>query len=120
MQKEFKNELIKAGVDFDGAVNRFIGNEDIYEEFLYRFPDDQNFSQLEKFLSKNDIGSAFKRAHNLKGITGNYGFINVYEAVVPIVDILRNGSADGIEKPLAKLKKQYNFMCKLINKYRFQ
>lgn len=118
MQKEFKDELIKANVDFDGAINRFIGSEDIYEEFLYRFPDDKNLSQLEEFLSKGDIESAFKKAHTLKGVTSNYGFINVYEAVIPVVEILRSGSSDGIEGPLAKLKKNNDFICNIINKYK--
>lgn len=118
MQKEFKDELIKAGVDFEGAINRFINSEEIYEEFLYRFLDDQNLSQLEEFLSKRDIEAAFKKAHTLKGLTSNYGFIKVYEKVVPVVDILRSGSTDGIEEPLIELKKNYNFMCDIINKYR--
>lgn len=118
MQKEFKDELIKAGVDFEGAINRFIGSEEVYEEFLYRFPDDKNLSQLEEFLSEGDIGSAFKKAHTLKGATSNYGFIKVYEKVIPVVDILRSGSADGIEEPLEELKKNYNVMCDIINKYK--
>ncbi|HBA97108.1 MAG TPA: hypothetical protein DCZ23_03270, partial [Lachnospiraceae bacterium] len=108
---EFKDELIKAGVDFDGAVKRFIESEDIYEEFLYRFTDDKNLSQLEEALAEGDIASAFKRAHTLKGITSNYGFINVYKAVIPITDILRNGSADGIEEYMAELKKYHSIIC---------
>ncbi len=118
MQKEFKDELIKTGVDFDGAVSRFINSEEIYEEFLYRFPSDKNLSQLEKFLSEGDIEAAFKKAHTLKGLTSNYGFVKMYEKVIPVVNILRSGSADGIEEPLIELKKNYNFMCDIINKYR--
>ena len=118
MTEEFKNELIKAGVDYNGAVTRFIGSEEIYEQFLYRFTNDKNLSQLEECLLKGDIETAFKRAHTLKGLSGNYGFNKMLEATIPVVEILRKGTADGIEEPLQELKKINNIMCDIINKYK--
>lgn len=118
MTDSFKNELIKAGVDYDGAVTRFVGSEEIYEQFLYRFTDDKNLSQLEECLSKGDIGTAFKRAHTLKGLSANYGFNKMFEATLPVVEILREGTAKEIEKPLETLKKINNDICGIINKYK--
>ena len=116
--EEFKNELVNAGVDYNGAVARFVGSEEIYEQFLYRFTEDKNLTQLEEFLSKGDINTAFKRAHTLKGLSGNYGFNKMYEATVPVVEILREGSAEGIEEPLEELKEINNLICGIINKYK--
>lgn len=118
MTEEFKNELAEAGVDLEDAVTRFVGREEIYEQFLYRFTDDKNLMQLEEYLARDDIASAFKKAHTLKGLTGNYGFKKMYEAAVPVVEILRKGSADGIEEPLAKLKEVNCLLCGIINKYK--
>ncbi|MCI9080593.1 MAG: Hpt domain-containing protein [Lachnospiraceae bacterium] len=118
MTEEFKNELVNAGVDYNGAVERFIGSEEIYEQFLYRFTEDKNLMQLEEFLAKGDINTAFKRAHTLKGLSGNYGFNKMYEATVPVVEILRKGSAEGIEEPLKKLKEINSLICNIINKYK--
>ena len=42
MTEEFKDELVNAGVDYNGAVERFVGSEEIYEQFLYRFTEDKN------------------------------------------------------------------------------
>ena len=114
----FKNELIKAGVDYKGAVARFIGSEEVYEQFLYRFTCDKNLSQLEECLEKGDIETAFKRAHTLKGLSGNYGFNKMLEATIPVVEILRKGTANGIEEPLGKLKKTNKQVCDIINKYK--
>ena len=118
MTEEFKNELINAGVDYNGAVTRFIDSEEIYEQFLYRFTDDKNLFQLEECLSKGDIGTAFKRAHTLKGLSGNYGFNNMLEATIPVVEILRKGTSDGIEEPLEELKRINSLICTIINKYK--
>jgi len=118
MQKEFKDELIGAGVDFDDAVSRFVGKEEIYEEFLYRYTEDKNLEQLEEYLACGDIQTAFKKAHTLKGLTSNFGFKRMYEAVIPVVEILRSGTADGIEEPMERVKKINALMCKIINKYR--
>lgn len=118
MTESFKNELIKAGVDYKGAVARFIGSEEIYEQFLYRFTCDKNLSQLEECLAKGDIETAFKRAHTLKGLSGNYGFNKMLEATIPVVEILRKGTAGGIEKSLQELKKVNNLICDIINKYK--
>ena len=118
MTEEFKNELVNAGVDYNGAVARFVGSEEIYEQFLYRFTEDKNLTQLEEFLSKGDINTAFKRARTLIGISGNYGFNKMYEATVPVVEILREGNAEGIEEPLEELKEINNLICGIINKYK--
>ena len=118
MTEEFKNELVKAGVDYNGAVARFVGSEEIYEQFLYRFTEDKSLIQLEEFLAKGDLITAFKRAHTLKGLSGNYGFNKMYEATIPVVEILREGSTEGIEEPLEELKQINNHICGIINKYK--
>lgn len=59
MTEEFKSELKEAGVDLEDAVTRFVGREEIYEQFLYRFTDDKNLIQLEEYLAMDDIDSAF-------------------------------------------------------------
>ena len=42
----------------------------------------------------------------------------MYEATVPVVEILREGSAEGIEEPLEELKEINNLICGIINKYK--
>lgn len=118
MNGDFKKELAEAGVNVEEAINRFVGSEDIYQDFLYRFLDDKNLSQLEEYLKEGDINTAFKKAHTLKGLTGNFGFTSMNEAVILVVEILRAGTAEGIEEPLKKVKEINGILCGIIEKYK--
>lgn len=42
----------------------------------------------------------------------------MYEATIPVVEILRGGNAEGIEEPLEELKEINNLICSIINKYK--
>ena len=41
-----KEGLISQGVDYNTALERFMGKDDLYERFLVKFLDDENFSKL--------------------------------------------------------------------------
>ena len=43
-----KKDILKAaGVDYDGALSRFMGNEALLMRFLNKFLDDPNFLNLD-------------------------------------------------------------------------
>ena len=107
MSKEMKEGLISQGVDYNTALERFMGKDDLYERFLVKFLDDENFSKL---------GEAFKCAHTLKGLSGNLGFDNLLEEDVRIVEILRSGSLDGVEELYEILREKYQKLCDTIKK----
>lgn len=118
MEEAFKNELMDAGVDYNTTLERFMGKEDLYEKFLFKFIDDRNFIQFEENILNKDVQAAYKSAHILKGLSGNLGFDKMFEIIVPIVEELRAGSLDNAEKSLADLKEIYNLLCGIIIKYR--
>ena len=41
---DLKTELIEAGVDYEGALERFIGRDDLYRKFIFKFLDDKNMN----------------------------------------------------------------------------
>ena len=100
MSKDMKEGLISQGVDYNTALERFMGKDDLYERFLV------------KFL----VGEAFKCAHTLKGLSGNLGFDNLLEEDVRIVEILRSGSLDGVEELYEILREKYQKLCDTIKK----
>ena len=51
-----KEGLISQGVDYNTALERFMGKDDLYERFLVKFLDDENFSNLEKILRREMLG----------------------------------------------------------------
>ena len=86
-----RDVLVSAGIDYDQGVNRFAGKAQIYEKFLKRLFEEESMSQLGTQLAEKDYESAFKTAHNLKGMSGNLSLNQFYKAICEIVEELRNG-----------------------------
>ena len=51
MDDEKRTLLVQIGVDVDGGLDRFMGNEALFLKCLRRFPADTSFQQLEEALS---------------------------------------------------------------------
>ena len=114
---DLKTELIEAGVDYEGALERFIGRDDLYRKFIFKFLDDKNMEYLEEHLKNEDVEEAFKVAHTIKGVTGNLGFDNLFNVDIPLVEGLRAGSMDGAWERFEDLKKMYDETCEIIKRY---
>lgn len=84
------NHLAAAGADMRGALERFIGDEALYEECFRMFLEDSNFTALGCALSKKDYRAAFYAAHTLKGVAGNLGLTPLYNAICDVVESLRH------------------------------
>lgn len=89
------------GSDIKGAVERFMGDEELYLECLNQFAKDENFVELRESLENNNYEQAFNNAHSLKGVAGNLGLTPLYAALSEIVESLRHGD-------YTDLKRQYH------------
>ncbi len=89
-------ELKKWGCDIDGALERFVGDETLYETCLYTVLDDKAFPALGEALRANQVKEAFDYAHTLKGVLANMGLTPMYEIMVRLVEPLRAGKAEGL------------------------
>ena len=85
--------LKAAGVDTEGALNRFSGNAALYERFLLQFPKDGNFGLIGPALAAGDMDAALRAAHTLKGVSGNLGMKRLYDACSETVRLIRAGEA---------------------------
>ena len=94
------SKLIEAleakGCDMETTLERFLNDEDFYENCLFEMLDDKNFELLGECLEKNDIDAAFNCAHTLKGLVANMGLESLLNIIVKIVEPLRNGINDGV------------------------
>lgn len=93
MQEEIENELIMSGANVAEAIERFAGNQEMFESFLIKFSDDTNYDSYEKELAQKNYLEAFKYAHTFKGVAGNLSLCSLYNAMVPIVESLRKSEA---------------------------
>lgn len=77
------------GCDIDGALERFVGDEELYVICLNKVLSDQAFVGLGEALKKGETKEAFDSAHTLKGVLANMGLTPMYDIAVRIVEPLR-------------------------------
>lgn len=88
------DELRAWGCDVDGAMERFMGDEELYQVCLHSVMSDKSFAGLKEALERNDVREAFDHAHTLKGVLANMGLTPMYDITVQIVEPLRAGSLE--------------------------
>lgn len=94
MNSETKSMLENAGIDVDTALRRMMNNEALLIKFLKKFGEDDSYKNLKAAMVTGDRRAAFIAAHTLKGVAGNLGLDGVMNAVMPIVESLRNSEED--------------------------
>ena len=86
-----KQRLTAAGIDLDGALERFMGNEALLERFLKRFLQDENEALLSAALTGGDLDGALAASHTLKGVCGNLSMTALFDLFSRQVTALRAG-----------------------------
>lgn len=116
MQKELYNELKNWGCDIDNAMERFMGDKELYETCLKVTAYDENFDALCSALEKEDVQEAFRKAHSLKGVIGNMGIEPMYSIVCVMVEALRKGELNGMLDKYNELIDKKNLLCDIIRR----
>lgn len=112
--REILDLLKEKGNDVDGALRRFVGNENMYVKFLKRFADDTSYPALKDAVEKVDLGNAFVAVHTLKGVAGNLGLTKVYEIATEMTDKLRVRSDENLAADFEKLSEEYKAVLEII------
>ena len=85
-------KLRSLGCDIDGALERFMGDEQLYLICLDEMVADKNLDMLETALESGDGDNAFRYAHTLKGVYGNMGIKQAFKECADISSSLKSGS----------------------------
>lgn len=116
MTEEMKAELLEAGIDYEGILNRLPGRDELIYRLLKKFLDEKCFEGLEQALQNQDCEAAFAHAHTLKGVTANLEMTRLNEATCVLVEKLRAKQLAGTEEDFAKVKKEYQQVVDIIRK----
>lgn len=116
MQSNMLNELQNAGVDVAGTLGYIGIEESVYKEFLYKFKEDKNYSELKRCLEMNDYESAFDYAHTLKGVAGNLGMKQLYKYMDDMVSVFRKQKEGDPKKIFNDAEVQYLKIYGIIEK----
>ena len=104
-------KLKEAECDVEGALARFLDDEDLYVQFYGELLKDEAFNNLGVALEEGRLYEAFEFAHTLKGIIGNMGLTPMFNIVCDIVEPLRINSVDGVKenyKELLSLREKFS------------
>lgn len=95
------------GADVEGAMARFINDEDLYYTCFAAFLEDECFLLLKHTVEDKEYQKAFEYAHTLKGISGNLGLTPIYLSISKMVEALRINDYDRIDFLYKELMDQY-------------
>lgn len=99
MNEALVNRLIEAGVDYSGALHRFLNKEEMLVMFLKKYNEDTSVDTIKEMSANGDYEAAFKAAHTLKGLAGNLGITSVQSIASDITEQLRGKAAAEIDIP---------------------
>lgn len=114
----FFEALQLAGNDPVGGVRYFSGNEKLYESYLYKFPQDQNFAQLTLALQNSDWPEAVRAAHTLKGLSANLALLAVMDPCTDLLGALRQSNFGCCGELYDELSQGYHKTCQVIENYK--
>lgn len=96
-------KLEEWGCDVEGALERFLEDEELYMTCLETVISDSAFEKLGVALEEQKVAEAFDYAHTLKGVFANLGLTPMFTIVEKIVEPLRSGSAENLQETYKSL-----------------
>lgn len=109
-----KEKMMEAGIDYKGALERFVGNERLYEKYLQRFLSDTHMADAWKAYESGDVGEVLEQVHALKGLSGTLGMQPLYEACSVVVSEIRDNPSPYLEEKMYRADQIYEKMIEVI------
>lgn len=103
------------GCDVEGALERFLGDEELYVSCLRMMTEDEGLQRLGEELKAGNVEGAFDCAHTLKGVIANMGLTPMLEIIMRIVEPLRAGQIKNLEPVYGELMQANDYLRKLLD-----
>ena len=101
-------KLKELGCDTDKGLERCLGNEDFYLEFVPDALKKERYEKLEALIKNKDLDAAFETAHGLKGILTNLSLDPLTEPVSEMTELLRARTDTDYSGLLTKMWERYS------------
>ena len=110
--QEFYEEV---GGDYNDIVTR-LKTEDRIIKFAGMFARDESYKTLVEALDAQDVDTAFRAAHTMKGMCQNMAFTRLLRSIQDITELLRAKDLESAKDMLSKVTEDYNLVIDGINK----
>lgn len=108
-------KLKNYGADVQGALKRFVDDEEFYCSCLSEFKAERNFEILGQAVRAGDYAQAFDVAHMLKGVAGNLGLTPLYISICVLVESLRAQEYGNLDMECEAVSHQHSELKKLLD-----
>lgn len=115
MEEIRKEKLLQGGVNIETAMERFMGNEELFVRFLKKLHQDNSYELLKTAMAEKRYKDAFTAAHTLKGLCGNLSLDSLFKIVDKEVEFLRNDRYEEAEQVQPELVKEYEKIIQIID-----
>lgn len=104
------------------AIKQRIPKDDMIEKFVLRFLSEPTYENLCRRIENEEYEEAFRAVHSLKGISANLGFQRLEKSSGILTELLRNSSAEEIDKNvvnqmLEQITIDYNIVIETIGDF---
>lgn len=89
---DIKHFFTAVGGSYEQTLSR-LPSEKMILKFVLKFLDDPSYSQLKQALESEDIATAFRAAHTLKGTASTLGLGDLTVAASALTEQLRNATS---------------------------
>ena len=110
--QEFYEEV---GGDYNDIVSR-LKTEDRIIKFAGMFARDESYKTLVEALDAQDVDTAFRVAHTMKGMCQNMAFTRLLRSSQDITELLRAKDLESAKDMLSKVTEDYNLVIDGINR----
>ena len=113
-----KERLAAAGIDVDGALERFMGNDALLQRFLGKFLTDPNYAALAAAVEAGDLKGALTASHTLKGVCGNLSMPELFRLLTCQVEALRANDWNRAASLMPDISRAYGTVVRAIEEER--
>lgn len=110
--QEFYEEV---GGDYNEIMSR-LKTEDRIIKFAGMFARDESYQTLVRALDAQDVDSAFRAAHTMKGMCQNMAFTRLLTSSQDITELLRAKDLESAKNMLGKVTEDYDLVMEGIRK----
>ncbi|MDD2972947.1 MAG: Hpt domain-containing protein [Lachnospiraceae bacterium] len=94
MDGSLLEKLEDMGAEVEDTLERLMGDEEMYLEYLEQFPDNQSIIDLRHSVDAGDSEQAMKDVHTLKGMALNLGLLPLVDVCMDMLLDFRAGDTD--------------------------
>lgn len=91
MDTEIFDKLEDMGAEIEDTLDRLMGDEDMYMEYLQKIPQNENIVNLRKAVDEKNYEQALHEIHTLKGVALNLGLLPLADVCMDMLLDFRAG-----------------------------